>query len=60
MNNWPECIDIWHGTSLGQGEIFFSRTATVQMGHYLAWIIPKTRRFKFVQIKSMGSQMAMP
>jgi len=18
MNHWPECIDIWHGTSLGQ------------------------------------------
>jgi len=20
MNRWPECIDIWHGTSLGQGD----------------------------------------
>jgi len=20
MNLWPECIDIWHGTSLGQGD----------------------------------------
>jgi len=19
MNDWPECIDIWHETSLGQG-----------------------------------------
>jgi len=19
MNPWPECFDIWHGTSLGQG-----------------------------------------
>jgi len=18
INHWPECIDIWHGTSLGQ------------------------------------------
>jgi len=26
-----------------------------QMGQYLAWIIPRTRRFKFVQIKSLGS-----
>jgi len=20
MNHWPECIDIWHGASLGQGD----------------------------------------
>jgi len=20
MNHWLECIDIWHGTSLGQGD----------------------------------------
>jgi len=20
MNHWPECIDIWHRTSLGQGD----------------------------------------
>jgi len=20
MNHWPECIDIWHGTSLEQGD----------------------------------------
>jgi len=20
MNHWPECIDVWHGTSLGQGD----------------------------------------
>jgi len=31
-----------------------------QMGQYLAWSIPRTRRFKFVQIKSLGSQMAPP
>jgi len=31
-----------------------------QMGQYLAWSIPKTRKFKFVQMKSLGSQMAMP
>jgi len=30
------------------------------VGQYLAWIIPRTRRFKIVQIKSLGSQMAMP
>jgi len=30
------------------------------MGQYLAWGIPRTGRFKFVQIKSLGSQMAMP
>jgi len=28
------------------------------MGQYLAWNIPRTRKFKFVQIKSLGSQMA--
>jgi len=21
MNHWPECIDIWHGVSLGQGDL---------------------------------------
>jgi len=21
MNHWPECIDIWHETSLGQGDL---------------------------------------
>jgi len=31
-----------------------------QMGQYSAWITPKTRRFKFVQIKSLWSQMATP
>jgi len=31
-----------------------------EMGQYLAWIIPRTRRFKFVQIKSLGSQMVTP
>jgi len=30
------------------------------MGQYLAWSIPRTRRFKFVQMKSLGSQMAPP
>jgi len=30
-----------------------------QMGQYLAWIIPRTRKFKFVQMKSLGSQMDM-
>jgi len=30
-----------------------------QMGQYLAWSIPRTERFKFVQ-KSLGSQMAPP
>jgi len=31
-----------------------------QMGQYLAWIISRTKRFNFVQIKSLGSQMATP
>jgi len=22
MNCWPECIDFWHGASLGQGDRF--------------------------------------
>jgi len=26
-----------------------------QIGQYLAWSIPGTERFKFVQIKSLGS-----
>jgi len=30
------------------------------MGQYLAWIFPRTRGFKSVQIKSLGSQMATP
>jgi len=29
------------------------------MGQYLAWGIPRTERFKFVQMKSLGSQMAL-
>jgi len=29
-----------------------------QMGQYLARIIPRTSRFKFVQIKSLGSNIA--
>jgi len=29
-----------------------------QMGQYLAWSIPMTRRFRFVEMKSLGSQMA--
>jgi len=31
-----------------------------QIGHYLAWSFLRTRRFKFVQMKSLGSQMAPP
>jgi len=31
-----------------------------QIGQYIAWIITRTREFKFVQMKSLGSQMAMP
>jgi len=31
-----------------------------QMGQYLAWSFPRTRRFKFVQMNSLGSQMAPP
>jgi len=30
------------------------------MGQYIAWSIPRTRRLKFVQMKSLGSHMAMP
>jgi len=29
-----------------------------QMGNYLEWSIPMTRRFKVMQRKSLGSQMA--
>jgi len=28
-----------------------------QMGQYFAWIIPRTIRLKYVQIKSLGSPM---
>jgi len=38
----------------------FSRELLHQMGQFLAWIIPRTRRFKFVQMTSLGLQMAMP
>jgi len=31
-----------------------------QIGQYLAWSIPRTNRFKFDQIKSLGSKMATP
>jgi len=30
------------------------------MGKYLAWSIPRTERFKFVQMKSLGSQWPHP
>jgi len=30
------------------------------MGQYLTWNIPRTRTLKFVQTKSLGSQMATP
>jgi len=30
-----------------------------QMGQYLAWIIPRTRRLKFVQIKSLRSPLTI-
>jgi len=31
-----------------------------QIEQYLAWRIPRTWRFKFVQMKSLGSQIAPP
>jgi len=31
-----------------------------QIGQYLEWSIPRTERLKFVQMKSLGSQMAPP
>jgi len=31
-----------------------------QVGQYLEWSIPRTRKFKFVQIKSLELQMAIP
>jgi len=31
-----------------------------QIGQYLAWSFTRTRRFKFVQMKSIGSQMIPP
>jgi len=37
-----KCKDKWHELKL--------------MGQYLAWSIPRTRRFKFVQIKFLGSK----
>jgi len=26
MNHWLECIDIWHGTSLGQGDFVYLKS----------------------------------
>jgi len=37
-----------------------SRELLHQIGQCLAWSIPRTERFKFVQMKSLGSQMATP
>jgi len=31
-----------------------------QIGQYLVWSIPRTSRFKLVQMNSLGSQMAPP
>jgi len=31
-----------------------------QIGQYLAWSVPRIGRFNFVQMKSLGSQMAPP
>jgi len=31
-----------------------------RIGHYIASSIPGTWRFKFLQLKSLGSQMATP
>jgi len=39
-------------------KISSSQELVHQMGQYLTWIIPRTRTFTFVQIKSLGSQMA--
>jgi len=91
MNHWPEYINIWHGTSLGQGNstVFkwspwghkwpcpdrtdfyiglYSKTLYKSsreplaswMHLYLSWNILRTRRFKFIQTKYLGSQMDMP
>jgi len=38
----------------------YSQELLHQIGQYLAWSFPGTRRFKFVQMKSLGSQMALP
>jgi len=31
-----------------------------EIGQYLAWSIPRTKRFNFITIKSLGSCMAPP
>jgi len=33
MNHWPECIDVWHGSSLGQGD---SSVQIKTLGSYMA------------------------
>jgi len=37
MNHWPKCFDIWHGTSLGQGDSSLFKLST--WGH--KWPRPK-------------------
>jgi len=41
-------------------KIFSYQELLHQIGQYLAWSISRTRRFNVVQMKSLGSQMAMP
>jgi len=31
-----------------------------QIGQYLTWSFPRTRRFSFLEMKSLGSQMVPP
>jgi len=39
-------------------KIYSSQELLNQIGQYLAWTIPRTNRFKFVQITSLWSCMA--
>jgi len=56
----PQGLKFLHSDILENAlKIFFSRTATPN-GTIFTWSIPRTRRFKFVQIKSLGSYMAPP
>jgi len=56
----PQGLTFLHGEKREILKKSSSREQLHQIGQYLAWNIPRTKRFNFVQIKSLVSQMALP
>jgi len=48
---WPQRLKLLYSEIIKKSS---SQELLHQMGQYLAWIIPRKRRFKFVQIKFLG------